>query len=62
MTGMPTAMVTDLTIFAPAVKRSSPLPGEAHQADMAIPREVPFKIRASTHGNGVYERDLVRGR
>jgi hypothetical protein len=62
MTGMPTAMVTDLTIFAPLPRRSRPLPGEVDQADIATPEKVPFKIRASTHGNGVYERDLVRSR
>jgi len=59
MTGMPTAMVTDLTFFAPATKRSRPPAGTVK---LIAPQEVELKIRASTHGNGVYERDIFRGR
>ena len=57
MSGMPTSMVTDLTVFAPALKRSRPPAGTY---DLISPQKVILKIRASTLGNGVYERDLYR--
>lgn len=62
MNGMPTTMVTDLNIFT---TRKMMQPESIHtmtntMSTKSAQPDITYKIRASTHGNGVFERKLYR--